>query len=78
RHNPAPALPAALHSRAAQLGGGMAIARERLLKQLRLIALPHLAERAGRAWDQAIEQALDAYEEHWNAPHPVRAAARLP
>jgi ribonucleoside-diphosphate reductase beta chain len=68
---------AALLSRAAQLSGAVEIARERLLKQLRLVSLPHLTEKAGLAWDQAVDRAMDAYEERWNAPHPIRAAAAL-
>ncbi|MFF5185137.1 ribonucleotide-diphosphate reductase subunit beta [Streptomyces sp. NPDC000345] len=75
RHNPSPAIRAALLSRAAQLRGSVDIARERLVKQLRLVGLPHLVEKAGAAWDLAIDTALDAYAERWNAPHPIRAAA---
>jgi ribonucleoside-diphosphate reductase beta chain len=75
RHNPVPALPMALRSRAAQLHGSVEIARERLVKQLRLVGLPELSEKAGAAWDLAVETALDAYAERWNAPHPIRAAA---
>jgi ribonucleoside-diphosphate reductase beta chain len=75
RHNPVPAIRPALLSRAAQLSGSVDIARERLVKQLRLVGLPHLAEKAGAAWDLAVETALDAYAERWNAPHPIRAAA---
>lgn len=77
RHNPVPAIQAALLSRAAQLRGAVEIARERLLKQLRLVSLPHLTEEAGTAWDTAVDKALDAYEERWSAPHPIRAAALL-
>lgn len=75
RHNPVPAIQAALLSRAAQLRGAVEIARERLLKQLRLVSLPHLTEEAGTAWDTAVDKALDAYEERWSALHPIRAAA---
>jgi ribonucleoside-diphosphate reductase beta chain len=45
------------------------------VKQLRLVGLPELSEKAGAAWDLAVETALDAYAERWNAPHPIRAAA---
>ncbi|MET9236566.1 ribonucleotide-diphosphate reductase subunit beta [Streptomyces cellulosae] len=75
RHNPVPALHAALLSRAAQIRGSVEIARERLAKQLRLVGLPHVAEKAVASWDLAVETALDAYAERWNAPHPIRAAA---
>jgi ribonucleoside-diphosphate reductase beta chain len=74
RHNPAPAIHPALLSRAAQLRGAIEIARERLVKQLRLVGLAHLHDRAGRAWDEGIEVALDAYAERWGTPHPIRAA----
>ncbi|WP_433892156.1 ribonucleotide-diphosphate reductase subunit beta [Streptomyces sp. CA-111067] len=77
RFNPVPAIQVALISRAAQLSGAIEIARERLVKQLRLVGLPHLTEKAGLAWDQAVDRAIDAYEERWNAPHPIRAAAAL-
>jgi ribonucleoside-diphosphate reductase beta chain len=76
RHNPAPAIRMALNSRAAQLQQGVDIAEERLLKQLRLIGLPQLCEPARAAWQDAVATALDGYEEHWNTPHPIRAAAR--
>ncbi|WP_431963955.1 ribonucleotide-diphosphate reductase subunit beta [Actinacidiphila sp. bgisy160] len=76
RHNPSPAIPAALASRAAQLQGSVDIGEERLVKQLRLIGMPELADRAQRAWREEIDKALSAYEERWSAPHPIRAAAR--
>ncbi|MQY22605.1 ribonucleotide-diphosphate reductase subunit beta [Nocardia macrotermitis] len=75
RFNPVPAIGLAARIRAAHLSGGVAIARSRLLKQLRLIGLPDLTERAARAWDAAIEAALDAYEQRWDSPHPIRAVA---
>ncbi|GAA2117187.1 hypothetical protein GCM10009759_63360 [Kitasatospora saccharophila] len=75
RHNPAPAIPVALQGRAAQLQGSVDIGRERLLKQLRIIGLPELTERADQAWTAGIDKALDAYQERWDAPHPIRAAA---
>lgn len=75
RPNPVPAIPAALRSRAGQLQAGIEIARERLLKQLRLVGLPELTDDAARAWDHAVAAALDAYEERWSARHPIRAAA---
>lgn len=74
RHNPVPMIPAALASRAAQLQGSVDIAQERLLKQLRLIGLPHLIESTEQAWIGGIRKALDAYEERWPTPHPIRAA----
>ncbi|MFJ1702301.1 ribonucleotide-diphosphate reductase subunit beta [Kitasatospora sp. NPDC088346] len=75
RHNPSPAIPAALASRAAQLQGSVDIGRERLLKQLRIIGLPELVERVDQAWSAGIDKALDAYQARWDAPHPIRAAA---
>ncbi|MEV1077629.1 ribonucleotide-diphosphate reductase subunit beta [Streptomyces sp. NPDC050211] len=75
RHNPVPTIRAALLSRATQLRGSVEIARERLVKQLRLVGLEHLVEKAGLSWDLAVDKALDAYEERWSAPHPIRAAA---
>jgi ribonucleoside-diphosphate reductase beta chain len=75
RHNPSPVIRMALMSRAAQLQQNVDIAEERLLKQLRLIGMPELAETALTAWRQAIDKALDGYEQTWNAPHPIRAAA---
>jgi ribonucleoside-diphosphate reductase beta chain len=77
QHNPAPAIRVALLGRATQLQGQVDIAEERLLKQLRLIGLPALADRALQAWRAGIDKALDAYEERWNTAHPIRAAARL-
>jgi ribonucleoside-diphosphate reductase beta chain len=67
----------ALVSRAAQLQQNVDIAEERLVKQLRLIGMPELAETALTAWRQAIVKALDGYEENWGTPHPIRAAARI-
>lgn len=75
RHNPVPAIPVALAGRAAQLQGSVDIGRERLLKQLRIIGLPELVDRADQAWSSGIEKALDAYQERWDARHPIRAAA---
>jgi ribonucleoside-diphosphate reductase beta chain len=75
RHNPTPAIPIALASRAAQLQGSVDIGRERLLKQLRIIGLPELVEDMDKAWTSGIDKALDAYQDTWNAPHPIRAAA---
>ncbi len=76
RFNPAPALPVALAGRAAQLQGSVDIGRERLLKQLRIIGLPELTDSADQAWGAGIGKALDAYEERWETPHPIRAAAQ--
>jgi ribonucleoside-diphosphate reductase beta chain len=75
RHNPVPVFQSALLGRAAQLREAVDIARQRLQKQLRLVGLPDLTEKAATAWDAAVEAALDAYELRWNAPHPIRAAA---
>jgi ribonucleoside-diphosphate reductase beta chain len=77
RHNPAPVIRMALLSRAAQLQQNVDIAEERLLKQLRLIGMPELSEAAVTAWRRGIVEALDGYEQTWNAPHPIRAAARV-
>ena len=76
RHNPSPAIPAALMSRAAQLQGSVDIGRERLLKQLRIIGLPELVDSVDQAWAAGIGKALDAYEETWNSPHPIRVAQK--
>ncbi|HEX4829560.1 MAG TPA: hypothetical protein VH478_00515, partial [Trebonia sp.] len=65
RPNPVPAMRLALLARAAQLQGEADIARDRVVRQLRLIGLPHLASEAGRAWDAAISRALDAYADRW-------------
>jgi ribonucleoside-diphosphate reductase beta chain len=73
-HNPAPALRAALHSRAAQLQGNVEMAAERLVRQLSSIGLAELAGPATEAWQRGIDRALDAYAERWQAPHPIRAA----
>jgi ribonucleoside-diphosphate reductase beta chain len=72
-----PMIRAALRSRAGQLQNNVDIAQERLLKQLRLIGLPQLTERAELTWQRAVTTALDAYEQRWDAPHPIRAAAKL-
>ncbi|HEY0166636.1 MAG TPA: ribonucleotide-diphosphate reductase subunit beta [Jatrophihabitans sp.] len=77
RHNPSPAIRMALVSRAAQLQQNVDIAEERLVKQLRLIGMPELADAALTAWRQAIVKAIDGYEENWGSPHPIRAAARI-
>jgi ribonucleoside-diphosphate reductase beta chain len=77
QHNPAPAIRVALLGRATQLQGQVDIAEERLLKQLRLIGLPELTGRAQQTWRDAIDKALDAYQERWGAAHPIRAAAHL-
>ena len=74
RHNPSPAIPMALASRAAQLQGSVDIGRERLLKQLRIIGMPELVESLDQLWTAGIDKALDAYEEAWDAQHPIRAA----
>ena len=73
--SPAPVLRSALRSWAGQLQAQVDIAEERLLKQLRLIGLGQLSDRAKTAWRQAVGTALDAYEQRWDAPHPLRAAA---
>lgn len=77
RHNPVPAMRQALISRAGQLQGSVDIAEERMLKQLRVIGLPELSDRSVRHWRAGIGKALDAYEQRWNEPHPIRAAARI-
>ncbi len=64
----------ALASRAAQLQGSVDIGRERLLKQLRIIGMPELVESLDQLWTAGIDKALDAYEEAWDAQHPIRAA----
>ena len=76
RHNPAPVIPAARISRAAQLQGSVDIAEERLVKQLNLIGLPDLVAPATERWHAEIDKALDAYQERWSAPHPIRSVAR--
>lgn len=82
RYNPVPAIRQALTSRAAQLADVLDTGEQRLLKQLRLVGLAGMCERAADAWRTGVDAALDAYEDRWHAPHPIRAAkaraARLP
>ncbi|GAA2724409.1 ribonucleotide-diphosphate reductase subunit beta [Actinocorallia aurantiaca] len=77
RKQAVPAVRTALGIRAAQLRGGFDIARDRAMRQLSHIGLPEAVPEAGAVWDRALERALDAYAEHWNTPHPVRAAGAL-
>ncbi|MCD0453479.1 ribonucleotide-diphosphate reductase subunit beta [Actinocorallia sp. API 0066] len=77
RKQAVPAVKTALVFRAAQLRGGFEIARDRAVRQLAHIGLPDAVADAAEVWDTALERALDAYEEHWNTPHPVRAAGSL-
>jgi acyl-CoA synthetase (AMP-forming)/AMP-acid ligase II len=76
RRSPVPALRPALMSFAAQLRGEAEVGEQRLLKQLRLIGLAELCDRARDAWRTAIDAALDGYEQRWDAQHPIRAAER--
>lgn len=75
RFSPAPALRQALNARAAQLRGNVEIARERLLKQARVIGLADLSQGLDEGWTASVDRALDAYAERWDAEHPIRAAA---
>jgi len=75
RHNPAPVIRQALLYRVAQLENQVAIARDRLLRQLRLIGLEDRQADADSRWTAACEAALNAYRGHWNTDHPLRALA---
>ncbi|WP_327697962.1 ribonucleotide-diphosphate reductase subunit beta [Streptomyces sp. NBC_00459] len=73
RKQAVPAVRTALEFRAAQLRGGFEIARDRAVRQLAHIGLPTAVGEAEAVWAAALDRSLDAYEEHWNTPHPVRA-----
>lgn len=75
RHNPLPTLPAALEQRAGTVEYLIAIARERMHRQLGSIRLTDAADELDTAWDAAVRSALDAYEQRWNEPHALRARA---
>ncbi|HEV2370662.1 MAG TPA: ribonucleotide-diphosphate reductase subunit beta [Streptosporangiaceae bacterium] len=75
REQAVPAMRTALALRAGQLRAAFEVARDRAVRQLAHIGLPDAVAEAAAVWDTALEAALDAYEEHWAAPHPVRVAA---
>jgi ribonucleoside-diphosphate reductase beta chain len=72
---PTPVIRIALEYRAAQLRGVWAVARERVVRQLRSIGLPDAAPAATDAFDRSIDRALDAYSDRWGRPHPVRSVS---
>jgi ribonucleoside-diphosphate reductase beta chain len=71
----APALPAALVQRAAQMRAQWDVTKDRALRQLRLIGLPELHEELAAAWEDACTRAMAEYAEIWGAPHPVAKVA---
>jgi ribonucleoside-diphosphate reductase beta chain len=75
RFSQLPKLPMAAQSRRRQLREQVDIAEDRLVKQLRLIGLADTVPDARLAWRDAVDVALDAYQEAWHSPHPLRTAA---
>jgi ribonucleoside-diphosphate reductase beta chain len=70
---PTPVIRLGLEHRAAQVRGVWAMARERVVRQVRSIGLPAAAPAAADAFDRSLERALDAYSDRWGRPHPVRS-----
>lgn len=75
RHNPVPVISQARRYRVAQLENHVTIARDRVLRQLRIIGLEGRQPDADSQWTAACETALDAYHDHWNTDHPLRVSA---
>ncbi|KAA2250145.1 hypothetical protein F0L68_39055 [Solihabitans fulvus] len=74
RKTAAPSLRPALLQRAAQIETQWELARDRMIRQLSLIDLRDLRDRAERVWADARSAALDSYQERWGVEHPVRRA----
>jgi ribonucleoside-diphosphate reductase beta chain len=69
-----PVMRAALNHRAAQLKAQWDLARDRAVRQLRLMGLPGLRDDLAVAWSGAFDSALAEYRERWDREHPVAAA----
>lgn len=70
-----PVIRAALTQRAAQMSAQWSLARDRAVRQLRLIGLAGMRGEVEAAWQGSLERALAEYRERWDAPHPVAKAA---
>jgi ribonucleoside-diphosphate reductase beta chain len=75
RRTPAPVLRPALLQRARLVRGQWDEAKERALRQLRLIGLQERQAAVARAFDQGCAEALEEDERNWAAPHPVAVLA---
>jgi ribonucleoside-diphosphate reductase beta chain len=71
----APVLRSALLQRGRLVRAQWDGAKERALRQLRLIGLEERRAAVARAWDQGCAEALEEYERNWSAPHPVAVLA---
>jgi ribonucleoside-diphosphate reductase beta chain len=52
-------------------------AKERALRQLRLIGLQEQQAEVALAWEQGCAEAMAEYEKNWDAPHPVAVVAAV-
>jgi ribonucleoside-diphosphate reductase beta chain len=77
RKTTAPVLRPALAARAAQIQFQWTVAYERMVKQLNLVGLHRLRDRADQAWQDAFDQVFARYRETWGADHPVPRARKL-
>jgi ribonucleoside-diphosphate reductase beta chain len=72
RFNQVPKIGMAAETRRRQLGEQVEIAEDRMVKQLKLIGLKDTVPAARIAWQDAVDEALDSYQQTWNEPHPLR------